>query len=132
MTRILIADDNPQVLRALCHLVEQDSQWKVCAVAVDGRDAVQRVKETSPDVVVLDYQMPAMNGLQAAEEIAKVAPDVPVLLCTAHLSAALVHQAKRAGIDGAVSKLGASDILNGIRALLRHEQYYLPLKPEIM
>jgi len=124
MTRILIADDSPQVRRVLRNLLEQDAEWEVCGEAIDGGDAVQRTKETHPDLVVLDFQMPVMNGLQAASEIAKVAPEVPVLLCTAHLSLPLIGEARRIGIQGAVSKSKASDIVNGVRALLRHEPFF--------
>jgi DNA-binding NarL/FixJ family response regulator len=124
MNRILIADDSSQVRHALRNLVEQDADWKVCGEANNGREAVQRTIETHPDLVVLDFQMPVMNGLQVAREIAKFAPDVLVLLCTAHLSLYLIDEAQRVGIRGAVSKSRASDIVDGIRALLRHESFF--------
>ena len=124
MTRILVVDDNTQVRRALRSLVEQDKNWQVCAEAIDGGEAVDRVRELNPDLVVLDFQMPIMNGLQAAIEIAKVAPEIPILLCTAHLSEGLILEARRVGIHGAVTKSKAADIVNGIQALLRHEQYF--------
>ena len=124
MTRILIADDSPQVRSVLRHLVEQDASWEVCAEAIDGQEAVQRTRESHPDLVVLDFQMPVMDGLQAAREIVKVAPAIPVLLCSAHLSAILIGEARRIGIMGAVPKSNASSIVNGIRALLRHESFF--------
>jgi DNA-binding NarL/FixJ family response regulator len=125
MTRILIADDNPQVRRALRNLVERDANWKVCAEAMDGREAVQRTKEENPDLIVLDFQMPGMDGLRAAREIAKVAPDIPVLLCTGHLSPVLMGEARRVGIQGAVSKSNPKGIIKAIKALLRHELFFL-------
>ena len=124
MTRILIADDNSLVRRALRILVERHADWKVCGEAIDGGDAVQRAKELTPDLIVLDFQMPVMNGLQAAREIAKITSDIPLLLCTAHLSLILIDEAQRVGIHGAVSKSNAADIVNGIRALLRHEPFF--------
>jgi DNA-binding NarL/FixJ family response regulator len=124
MTRILIADDSPQVRRALRYVVEQDADWKICGEAIDGGDVVRRVNETNPDLIVLDFQMPVMNGLQAAREITRVSPEVPVLLCTAHLSAILIDEAQRVGIHGAVSKSNVTDIMNAIRALLRHESFF--------
>jgi DNA-binding NarL/FixJ family response regulator len=122
--RILIVDDNFQVRSVLRHLLEQDANWKVCGEAVDGGDAVQRTKETNPDLMVPDFRMPVMTGLQAARELAKVAPGVPVLLCTAHLSPPLIEQARQVGIQRAVSKLKASDIIDGVRALLRREPFF--------
>jgi len=124
MTRILIADDSLPVRRVLRNLVEQESDWKVCGEAIDGGDAVQRAKDTSPDLILLDFQMPVMNGLQAAREIAKLTPDIPVLLCTSYLSLNLIDEAQRVGIHGAVSKSKATDIVSGIRALLRHELFF--------
>jgi DNA-binding NarL/FixJ family response regulator len=124
MIRILIADDSTPVRRVLRSLVEQDADWKICGEAIDGREVVKRTIETRPDLVLLDFQMPVMNGLQAAREISKVAPDVPVLLCTAHLSPYLIGEARRAGVQGAVSKSRAGDIINGIKALLRHELFF--------
>ena len=127
MTRILIADDSPHVRRALRNLVEEhDENWEVCGEATDGRQAVQRTTETNPDLIVIDFQMPIMDGLHAATEIAKVAPDVPLLLCTAHLSSSLITEARRVGIQGAVSKSSANDIVDGIHALLRHEPFFCP------
>lgn len=124
MTRILIADDNPQVRRALRALLEQVSGWRVCGEATDGRDVVQRAMDMKPDLIVLDFQMPGMNGLQAACEIAKIAHDIPLLLCSAHLTGVLVAEARRAGIHGAVSKSNSTEILNGVRALLRHDTFF--------
>ena len=85
---------------------------------------MQRTRESHPDLVLLDFQMPVMDGLQAAREIVKVAPAIPVLLCSAHLSAILIGEARRIGIMGAVPKSNASSIVNGIRALLRHESFF--------
>jgi DNA-binding NarL/FixJ family response regulator len=124
MVRILIADDNTLVRRVLRNLVEQDKDWQVCGEAIDGGEVVQRTKETHPDLIVLDFQMPVMNGLQAAKEIAKVAPEVPVLLFTAHLSVNLENEARKVGIQGAVSKSRAGDVVKGIKALLRHELFF--------
>ncbi|MGH9679509.1 MAG: response regulator [Candidatus Acidiferrales bacterium] len=124
MTRILIADDNAHVRHALRMLLERDAEWKVCGEATDGRDAVQRAMDMKPDLIVLDFQMPGMNGLQAACEIAKFSHDTPVLLCSVHLNDMLVTEARRAGIQGAVSKSNATEILNGVRALLRHDTFF--------
>lgn len=124
MTRILIADDDQYVRRALRALLEEDKEWKVCGEAVDGNDAVHRAIDMKPDLVILDFQMPGMNGLQAAREIVKETPETPVLLCTAHLSNALLGEARRAGFSGAVPKSISSEIVNGVKALLRHESFF--------
>ena len=124
MTRILIADDNQNVRRALRAMLEEVAEWTVCGEAIDGNDAVHRALDVKPDLIILDFQMPGMNGLQAAFEIAKGAPDTPVLLCTAHLSSALLGEARRVGIRGAVTKSISAEIVNGVRALLRRESFF--------
>ncbi|MBZ5641167.1 MAG: response regulator transcription factor [Acidobacteriia bacterium] len=124
MPRILIADDNSNVRRALRALLEEDADWIVCGEAIDGGDAVVRAHNMKPDLIILDFQMPVMNGLQAAREIAKENPETPVLLCSAHLSTALLGEARRAGIRGAVSKSTSTEIIDGVRTLLRRECFF--------
>src|ERR1700722_15921752 len=113
MTRILIADDSHQVRQVLRSLVEQDREWKVCGEAIDGRNTIQKAKDTRPDLIVLDFRMPLMNGRDAARELAKAAPDALVLLCTGFLSLNLIDEAQRVGIRAAVSKSIAPAILTG-------------------
>ena len=86
MARILIADDNPHVRHAMRILLEHHPEWQVCGEAVDGRDAVSKAKQLSPDLVVLDFLMPGLNGLEAAREIHKSVPGVRMLMCTMYLS----------------------------------------------
>ena len=124
--RILIADDNPHIRHALRHLIEQNPEWHVCGEAIDGRDAVRQARQLTPDLIVLDFLMPGMNGLEAAREISKVVPEVPMLMCTTYMSRQLTDVAKRAGMQGAVSKTGTDQLARGVEALLRHETYFGP------
>jgi len=68
--------------------------------------------------------MPGMNGFDTARELAKVEPNLPILLCTVQLSDHVVREAERMGIQGAVSKSKVSQITDGIAAVLRHETFY--------
>jgi DNA-binding NarL/FixJ family response regulator len=76
MKRVLIADDNAMVRRELRGLIALNHDWQVCGEANDGREAVQKVRELHPDVLVLDLAMPGMNGFDTARELAKVEPGV--------------------------------------------------------
>src|SRR5712691_623679 len=64
--QILIADDSRAVRRSLHGLLEQNPNWKVCAEAVDGPDAIAKAQQFKPDVIVLDFFMPGMTGVEAA------------------------------------------------------------------
>ncbi len=124
MKRILIADDNATVRRGLRGVIEHNEDWNVCGEAVDGREAIERARELHPDILLLDLAMPGMNGFDAARELAKLEPNVQILLCTVQLSTFVLRQAEKMGIQGAVSKSKVSQITDGIAALLRHETFY--------
>jgi DNA-binding NarL/FixJ family response regulator len=84
--------------------LEQDPQWKVCGEAENGKQAVERVEELKPDIVLLDLQMPLMNGLEAARRIKVIAPKAAMLMFTMYTSPELLHEAHAAGIRDVVSK----------------------------
>lgn len=124
MKRILIADDNPMVRRGLRDLIEHNQEWDVCGDAINGREAIEQARELHPDILLLDLVMPEMNGFDIGREVAKVEPAVQILLCTVQLSTYVVREAERIGIPRAVSKSKVRQIIDGIKALLRHETFY--------
>ena len=123
-TRILIVDDSPLVRQRLRDLLQQHPHWEVCGEAANGQDAIARARELNPDVIVLDFLMPGMNGMQVAREIGKLIPDVPILMFTTYLSRQLVEEARNVGIRGAVAKSDARYVIDGLEALLRHESFF--------
>jgi two-component system chemotaxis response regulator CheY len=123
-TRILIVDDSPLVRQRLREMLQQHSEWEVCGEAANGRDALEKVQLMKPDVIVLDFLMPGMDGLQTAREICKLVPSIPILMFTMHLSRQLVEEARNVGIRGAVPKSDAGRIIAGVEALLRNEAYF--------
>jgi DNA-binding NarL/FixJ family response regulator len=123
-TRIMIVDDSPLVRQRLRDLLQQHPDWEVCGEAANGQDAITRARELNPDVIVLDFLMPGMNGMQAASEIGKVIPDVPILMFTTYLSQQLVEEARNVGIRGAVAKSDARYVIDGLEALLRNESFF--------
>jgi DNA-binding NarL/FixJ family response regulator len=123
MTRILIADDSPQVRHGLRSLLSNHPDWEVCGEAIDGQDALNKTKELAPDVVVLDFAMPIANGVKVAREISRNFPNISVLLCSMYLDSQLASVARRSGILGLVSKSNAGQIVSGIEAVLRGERF---------
>jgi DNA-binding NarL/FixJ family response regulator len=122
--RILVVDDNPSVRRYLRGILEQCTNWKVCDEARNGQEAVDRFRQIRPDVIVLDFQMPEMNGLEAARIIHRISPETPILILTLYLSKQLSAEARKAGARGACAKTDISSVVNGVGALLRRETYF--------
>lgn len=122
--RILIADDSRSVRHSLHGLLEQHSDWEVCAEAVDGMDAVSKAQQCRPDIIILDFFMPEMTGVEAARVLGRVLPFVPILIVTLYVTAELVKQAKDAGIKGAASKSDTRQIFNGVEALINKETFF--------
>ena len=85
---------------------------------------MKKVKELRPDLIVMDFLMPGMNGVQAAKEISKLVPDVPIFMLTMHMSRQLEDEARRAGIQGAIAKTQVSQVIEGLEAVLRHEPFF--------
>jgi DNA-binding NarL/FixJ family response regulator len=109
--RILIADDQEVVLKGLRAVLECDPRYEVCAVAMNGADAVVKAQEKRPDLVILDLAMPIMNGLEAARKIASILPDIPILLYTLSDNAQVRLDAANAGVWAVVSKAAGTELL---------------------
>jgi len=123
LTQVLIADGSQALRSALCKLIEEHTGW-VCAQALNGRDAITKIQQRTPDILILDLCMPVMDGLQAARAINKLVPDLPILLCTCDLPPSLVSMAQGCGIQGTVSKHDCRQIISGVEALLRRETFF--------
>ncbi len=123
--RILIADDHEVVRQGLRALMQNHKGWEVCGEAATGREAVEKAKETQPDVVVLDIAMPQLNGLEAARQILKAHPETQVLILTMHESEELVREVLDAGARGYVLKSDAGrSLVAAIEALGQHTPFF--------
>jgi two-component system, NarL family, response regulator NreC len=101
---VLIVDDHEAVRRAIRSRLQAESDLVMCIEAVDGVDAIEKAQELSPDVVILDFAMPEMNGLEAANTLKYMMPTVPLFLLTAHNTRELEIAARGAGICAVFSK----------------------------
>lgn len=109
---ILIVEDSTLVRRLIRSYIEPHAAWRVCGEAENGKAAVEKVKELRPDVVILDFQMPVMDGLEAARQIALLAPNTAMLMLTMHKFEQLSKEAHAAGIKDVLSKSdGVADYL---------------------
>jgi DNA-binding NarL/FixJ family response regulator len=124
VVRILLADDNPAIRRCLRGLLDRQADWMVCDEASNGKEAVERFQDAKPDLIVLDFQMPEMNGLDAARHIVKLSPETPILMVTIHLSKQLSEEARKAGIRGACAKTDINSVVDAVSTLLRQGTYF--------
>jgi DNA-binding NarL/FixJ family response regulator len=95
--RIVLADDNETVRHLIRTLLQTRSEWQVVAEAADGREAIEKTRELKPDVVILDFRMPGVNGIDATKVIVKELPATAVIVLTVHNSKALMRLALGAG-----------------------------------
>jgi DNA-binding NarL/FixJ family response regulator len=109
--RILIADDQPYMRRAVKALLESQDGWVVCGEAADGLEAIEKTKELHPDVIVMDMVMPRVNGLEATRKIHQDFPDSQVLILTLHNLPELATLVKSAGARGLVLKSDSNNLL---------------------
>jgi DNA-binding NarL/FixJ family response regulator len=127
MVRILVADDNPTVRHFLRSALEQRGGWQVCDEARTGAEVVQSIQKMPPDIILLDFQMPELNGLDIARRISRLSREIPILLVTVHFSKELAAAARSVGIRGACEKSDVASIVEGVEALLQQKTYF----PEI-
>ena len=130
MVRILVVDDNPAVRRYLRAILEQQISWRVCAEAKNGAEAIEKVFEVKPDLILLDHQMPDLNGVDVARQIADIFPKIPILMVTLHLSNQLADAAREVGIKGACAKQDIGSVVEAVEVLLHQQTYFRPIPAE--
>ena len=125
MTRILIADDHEVVRSGLRLILEAHPGWEVVAEAADGKAAIVKALETKPDVAILDYSIPLVNGVEATRQIRKRNPQIEVLIFTMHDSETLVGEVLDAGARAYLLKSDAKEhLISAIEALAVHKPFF--------
>jgi DNA-binding NarL/FixJ family response regulator len=102
--RVLIADDSKIVRSALRLFLEENTNVVVCGEAADGTEAIRKVKELNPDLILLDLAMPNMSGIDAARMIRKISPQTQIIVFTLYSDLLNEVTAKTLGLDRVVSK----------------------------
>ena len=116
-TRILIAEDSPAVRTALRTLLEGAGSWEIIDVE-NGQQAVARAEELKPNLIILDLVMPVMDGLNAARQISKILPEIPLLMHTMHWSPQVELEAQKVGVRKVVPKVDSNLLIATIQELL--------------
>ena len=125
--RLLIADDHAMVRRGLRLILDAEPDLRVVAEAGDGAEAIAAAREQEIDLAVLDVSMPRMTGLQATAELARIQPELRVLMLSMHDNEQYLFEALKAGASGYVLKSAADrDLVEACRAALRGEPFLYP------
>jgi len=124
---VVVADDHTIVRRGLVSLLSLADGITVIGEAADGRAAVERCLELEPDVVLMDINMPLLNGLEATRRIKKEAPNIRVLVLTAHDNEEYIVQVIRSGANGYLLKnSSAEDLFAAIRSVHTGHAFFSP------
>ncbi|HUL34856.1 MAG TPA: response regulator transcription factor [Candidatus Eisenbacteria bacterium] len=102
--RVLVADDSPTALRSVCDYLEFAGGFDVVGTASDGVNAVQLASRHQPDLALLDFRMPRLNGLQAAKKLRQEHPDLRVIIYSEITGPALEEECRMHGADGFIAK----------------------------
>ncbi len=131
--RFLIADDHNVFRRGVRAIVENYPNWTVVAEACNGREAIEKAKFVKPDVAILDFSMPEINGLDAARDVLSNLPETKVLILTVHENDELIDELRRVGVHGYVLKSAPDrDLVPAIKAVLKNQTFYpIATKPAV-
>jgi DNA-binding NarL/FixJ family response regulator len=111
--RVLVVDDTDHVRGMLVDMLDLDG-FEVVGQAASGEEAIELASETSPEVIIMDYKMPGMDGLTAARAIREQAPSQSIIIYTAYLDPQLEAEAREIGVAMTVGKV------EGLNQLERH------------
>ncbi len=121
---ILIADDNESLRRSLRDLLESEPGWRVVGEAANGREALEKAGQLTPEVVILDISMPELDGISAAQLIHQAVPQAELLVLSQHDALGMVESALKAGARGYVLKSQASrDLVPAVEAVRQHAPF---------
>jgi DNA-binding NarL/FixJ family response regulator len=124
---ILIADDHPMFREGVRQALSHDASLNIVAVASDGEQTLQLLKEHSPDIAILDMSMPKLTGLNVAKEYKKLRGKTEIIFLTMFDDEEILNEAMDIGVKGYILKESASiDIVNAVHAVVEGQYYISP------
>lgn len=128
-TKVLIADDNSTIRDLIKHTLSARPDLEICGEAADGLETVEKARLLRPDLILLDFSMPKMNGAEASSVIKKRFPNIAIILFTMYGESVGKSMQAATGVDAVLSKPdGLSDLLGAIDAVLAGKK---PSKPPL-
>jgi len=125
--RILVVDDHAIMREGIRALFEPHDDIEIVGEASEGKEAIEKAQQVSPDIIIMDIAMPGMDGLEATRRILKKNQKVKVLVLTQHDNREYILSAIKAGVAGYVPKKAlASDLVSAIRAVYKGDSFLYP------
>ena len=131
--KVLLVDDHAVVRDGIRARLESSSDFSVVGEAVNGREAIQKVEELEPDVVLMDISMPVMNGMDAARYLRESHPETKVVILTMHEHKEYIQGVIRCGAQGYIVKdVTAQEMISAIKTVMSGETYYSSCVSQMM
>jgi DNA-binding NarL/FixJ family response regulator len=124
--RVLIVDDHEAVRKGVAGILESRGDIEIIGEGANGDEAIRKAKELNPDLIIMDFTMPMLDGLEAARRILKVSPNMPILMFSMHEMDALTEAAKIAGARGFVTKgESGENLLLAVDKVISNEPFFV-------
>lgn len=125
--KVLLAEDHTIVRKGIRSLLDDQPNIEVIGEAEDGREAIEKVEQLFPDIILMDNTMPNLNGLEATRQIKKRFPEIKILILTMHTNEEYILQFLRAGASGYLVKQTApNELVSAIEAVYRGDSFLSP------
>lgn len=125
--KLLVVENQTIVRRAICMLLKSNNQFEIVGEAENGLEAVRKVKELKPDIVIMEIDLPGNNGINATKKLKELAPDMKIIILTMSSDKKLIMDAIKAGANCCVEKNSTeSDLFTAINAVYRNKSYLSP------
>ena len=124
-TTLYIVDDHQLLIDGINSMVADENEWEVIGYANDGAEAVRKVPVLKPDIVLLDLEMPVMNGMLAAEKLLKISPQTKIVIITLHHEKAILEKLIKLGVSGYLLKdTPKEEFLKGLEIVRDGNKFY--------
>ena len=123
LIRVLVVEDFEPFRRFICSTLEKKSELQVVCEVSDGLEAVQKAEELQPDLILLDIGLPTLNGIEAARQIRKLAPEAKIIFVSQESSADVVQEALSLAWGYVVKTHAGSELLSAVDAVLLEKQF---------
>lgn len=125
MIRVLLADDHKMFVEGLYSILSHEEGFKILGQAADGVELMDLLKTNQPDVIVLDINMPRMDGIESASQIVKEYPEVKILIVSMFKKSVMIERLLKIGVNGYILKdAGKKELLAAVRSVAMGDDYF--------